>query len=108
VTIKPSPQIPTQTGIPPHLHHKKLTTSCLKLCKLTLTKARSITLDVKKAVCDANKLKAFETAIVMMQSLGEMLTLHHKQMDSLDIERLQSLQTAFAPTETVTHTPKAN
>jgi hypothetical protein len=36
VAIKPSPQILTQTGIPPHVHHAKLTTSCLALCKETL------------------------------------------------------------------------
>jgi hypothetical protein len=33
VTIKPSPQILTPTGIPPHGHHEKLTTSCLQLLR---------------------------------------------------------------------------
>jgi hypothetical protein len=32
VTIKPSPQILTPTGMPPHVHHAKLNTSCLALC----------------------------------------------------------------------------
>ena len=35
VKIKPSPQISTPTGIPPHVHHAKLTASCLTLCKET-------------------------------------------------------------------------
>jgi hypothetical protein len=61
--------------------------------------------DVKKAVCDAIKSKAFEYGIVTTQSLGEMLKLHHGQMDALITEMLNALQTASAPTETVTPTP---
>ena len=102
VTIEPSPQISIATGIPPHVHHAKLTTSCLELCKSTRTEVRSMSTDVKKAVCDAIESKAFESGIVTTQSLGEMLKLHHQQMDELITERLKALQTASAPTETVT------
>jgi hypothetical protein len=42
---------------------------------------------------------------VTTQSLGEMLKLHHEQMDTLITERLKALQTASTPTETVTPTP---
>jgi hypothetical protein len=108
VTIKPSPQISTPTGIPPLVHHARLTTSCYALCKETLTKVKSMAADVKKAVCDAIKLKAFENGIVTTQSLGEMLKFHHKQMDTLITERLKALQTASTPTETATPTTLAN
>ena len=53
VTIKPSPHISTPTGIPLHVHHAKLPTSYLTLCKETLTKVKSMGTDVKKAVYDA-------------------------------------------------------
>jgi hypothetical protein len=111
VTIKPSLQIstPTPTGIPPHVHHTKLTTSCLALCKETLTKVKSMAADVKKAVCDAIESKAFQNGIVTTQSLSEMLKVHHKQIDVLITERLtKALQTASTPNETVTPTPVAN
>jgi hypothetical protein len=64
VTIKPSPQISTPTGIPPHVHHAKLATSCLALFKETLTEVKSMAADVEKAVCDAIKSKAFKNGIV--------------------------------------------
>jgi hypothetical protein len=63
VTIKPSPQISARTGIPPHVHHAKLTTSCLELCKETLTKVKSMAADVEKAVCDAIVSKAFKNGV---------------------------------------------
>jgi hypothetical protein len=107
VTIKPSPQISTPTGIPQHVHHAKQTTSCLELCKETLTKVKSMAADVKKAVCDAIKSKAFENAIVTMQSLGKMLKVHHKQIVILITARLKAVQTASTPNETVTLTPVA-
>jgi hypothetical protein len=64
VTIKPSHQISTPTDIPPHVHHAKLTTSCLTLCKETLTEVKSMAADVKKDFCDAIESKAFENGIV--------------------------------------------
>jgi hypothetical protein len=60
----------------------KLTTSCLQLCKETLTKIRSMAMDVKKALCNAIESKAFKNGIVVTKSLGEMLKSHHKQMDN--------------------------
>jgi methyl coenzyme M reductase beta subunit len=54
-----------------------------------LTKIKSMTANVKKAVCDAIKLKAFENAIVTTQPLGKMLKVHHKQIDILITERLK-------------------
>jgi hypothetical protein len=108
VTIKPSPQISTPTGIPPHLHQARLTTSCLALCKETLTKVKSMAADVNKAVCDTTESKAFENGIVTTQSLGKMLKVHHKQIDILITERLKALQTASTPNETATPTPVAN
>jgi hypothetical protein len=97
VTIKPSPQMSTPTGIPPHVNHPKHTTSCLKLCRKKL--------DVKKAIYDDMESKAFVNGIVTTQSLGEMLELHHKQMDEPITDRLKALQSASTPTETVTPTP---
>jgi hypothetical protein len=87
VTVKPSPHILTPTGIPPRVHHAKLTTSCLTLCKETLTKVKSMALDVKKVVFDAIKSKAFENGIVTTQSLDEMLKFtdgytHHRKVKS--------------------------
>jgi hypothetical protein len=108
VTIKASPQISTPTGIPPHVHHVKLTTSCLALCKEMLTKVKSMVTDVKKAVCDAIESKAFKNGIVTTQLLGEMLKVHHKQIDILITERLKALHTASIPTETATPTPVAD
>jgi hypothetical protein len=61
---------------------------------------------VKKVICDAIEPKAFENGgIVTMQSLRDMLKLHHEQMDTLITERLKALQTASTPTEIVTPTP---
>jgi hypothetical protein len=108
VAIKPSPQISTPTGIPPHVHHAKLTKSYLKLCKETLTEGKSMVADVKKAVCDAIELKAFENGIVTTQLLGGMLKVHHKQIDILITERRKALQTASTPNETATPTPVAD
>ena len=105
VTINPSPQISTATGIPPHVHHAKLTTACLEHCKLTLTEVRSMALDVKTAVSDAIESKSFENGIVTTQSLGEMFKKHQEQMDKLITERLKAIQTSPAPTETTTHAP---
>ena len=108
MTIKPSPQVSTPTGIPPHVHHAKLTTSCPERCKETLTEVKSMAADVKKAVCDAIESKAFENGIVTMQSLGEMLKVHHEHIDILITERLKALQTASTPNETATPTPVAD
>jgi hypothetical protein len=105
VTIEPSPHVSTATGIPPHVHHAKLTTSCLELCRLTLTEVKSMATDLKKAVCDAIESKAFENGIVTTQSLAEMLKVHHEQIDELITDRLKALQTSSAPTETATPTP---
>jgi hypothetical protein len=44
---------------------------------------------------------------VKTQSLGEMLKVHHKQIDILITERLKALQTASIPNETATPTPMA-
>jgi hypothetical protein len=110
VTIKPSPHISTPTGMPPHAHHAKPTTSCLVLCRETLTEVKSMAADVKKAVCDAIEVKAFDNGIVTTQSLGEMLKLHHKQMNTLITKSLKALQTASTPTAetTATDTPVAD
>jgi hypothetical protein len=61
--------------------------------------------DVKKAICDAIESKAFENGIVTTQPLGEMLKVHHEQIDVLITERLTALQTASIPNETATPTP---
>jgi hypothetical protein len=64
--------------------------------------------DVKKAICDAIESKAFENGIVTAQSLGEMLKVHHEQIDILITERFKALQTASTPNETATPTPVAD
>jgi hypothetical protein len=63
--------------------------------------------DVKKAVCDAIQSKEFKNGIVTTQSLGEILKVHHEQIDILIAERLKALQTASTPNETATPTPVA-
>ena len=88
VTIKPSPQMSTPTGIPPHVHHARLTTSYLQLCQDTLNEVKSMAEGVKKAVCDAIESKAFENGIVTTQSLAEMLKVHHEDVDKLITDRL--------------------
>jgi hypothetical protein len=92
VTLAPSPHVCNPTGIPPHVHHAKLTTSCLNLCQQTLTEVRNMSADVKKAVCDAFEAKAFENGIVTTQTLAEMFTAHHEKMDTLITTRLSALQ----------------
>jgi hypothetical protein len=44
---------------------------------------------------------------VTTQPLGEMLKVHHEQIDILIAERLKALQTASTPNETVTPIPVA-
>jgi hypothetical protein len=100
VTLDPSPQVLTATRIPPHVHHAKLTKSCLELCQSTLTKVKKLSSDARQAVCDAIEAKAFENGIVMTQTLNEMLDVHHKQMETLITTRLTALQTAI-PTPAV-------
>jgi hypothetical protein len=96
VTLDPSPQVLTATGIPPHVHHAKLTKSCLELCPSTLTEVKKLLSDVRQAVCDAIKAKAFENGIVTTQTLTEMLDVHHKQMEPLITTRLTALQTTIS------------
>jgi hypothetical protein len=67
-----------------------------------------MTADVKKAVCNAIELKAFENGIVTTQLLGKMLKVHHELIDILITERLKALQTASTPNETTTPTPVAD
>jgi hypothetical protein len=96
VTLDPSPQVLTAIGIPPHVHHAKLTKSCLELCQSALTEVKKISSDVQQAVCDAIEAKAFENGIVTTQTLTEMLLdVHHKQMETLITTRLAALQTAI-------------
>jgi hypothetical protein len=97
VTLNASPQVLTPTGILPHIHHTKLTTSCLNLCQTTLTELQKMSLDVRKAVSDAIKAKALENGIVTMQTLAEMFTAHHERMDLLITTRLAAIQTTAPP-----------
>jgi hypothetical protein len=71
-TIDPNPELSTPTGIPPHIHHAKLTRSCLELCQLTLTEVKKMSSDVKQAVCDAfDEAKSFENGIVTTQTVDQ-------------------------------------
>jgi hypothetical protein len=49
-------------------------------------------MDVKKAVCDGIESKAFENGIVTMQSLGEMLKLHHVPKDMWEYPLLGAIR----------------
>ena len=108
VTLKASPHVSMATGIPPHIHHAKLTTSCLELCQLTLTEVRAMSTDVKKAVLDAFESRAVENGIVTTKTLADMFATHHDAMDKLITDRLKALQTASTPTETATRIHEAD
>jgi hypothetical protein len=95
--LDPSPQVSTPTGIPPHIHQAKLTKSCLELCKLTLTEVEKMSSHVKKAVCDAFKANASKNGILTMQTLAEMLTVHHNQIETLITTRLTALHQTAIP-----------
>lgn len=96
-TIDPNPELSTPTGIPPHIHQAKLTKSCLELCKLTLTEVEKMSSHVKKAVCDAFKANASKNGILTMQTLAEMLTVHHNQIETLITTRLTALHQTAIP-----------
>jgi hypothetical protein len=94
MTLECSGSVMTPTGIPPHIHHPKLTARCLNLCQMTLTKAKNMAIEVRQAVSDAFEEKALQNGVVTTQSLAEMFKEHHKKMDELITTRLAALQAA--------------
>jgi hypothetical protein len=90
-----SGSVTTPTGIPPHIHHAKLTTRCLDLCQMTLTEVKHMVIEVRQAVSDAFEDQAIQNGVVTTQTLAdEMFKEHNKKMDELITTRLAALQAA--------------
>jgi hypothetical protein len=91
VTLERSGSVTTPTGIPPHIHHAKLTTRCLDLCQMTLTEVKNMAIEVRQAVSDAFEDQAIQNGVVTTHTLAEMFKEHHEKMDELITTRLAAL-----------------